>query len=565
MDNAESVGIRSVKHKHSLLHFAVVYSTPDIVKHLLDAGLPPDGRKNHSKTKGRTPLHLAVIHNKYRVVKLLLDYGCRIDVRDNSSRTALHHAVKISISRELCSKSHAIICQLLRRGAGVNVKNSHGETPLLYAVKHGSEILVRLFLRYGADVHQRKGTNGNNALHYAVRKNRPKIVEMLLNAGADVNSLAKKSRTALHLAVAKARNEEIVDLLIERGALVNARDDSEFFACKGRTPIFMSRDSDDDEDMTNRQLRIVRSLLDAGAEVNHISNNGESALHRAISSGIEPIVQLFLERGANVNFKNRKGQSCLHTAVKSASEKIVTLLIDKGAYINDTSYIGVTPLHLAVEYQRENLIKLLLDRGANIGIGDIKGYTPLHCAARLTHLDEQTIERIIKILLLNKADPYRISINGKNPLNYALKKSNTRMIKVLLHHLADLDVMGDKNATRVAMQAIGELEHWLRVYEDRQRELVDMNKVMIYGNVSYFDAVSGDLGVMVRNKEFVKAFKDNQVIEEDVIERAIECLFILLSDYKVPISVVEIIVSYCKFDDLQKLVQVCQESNILTG
>lgn len=167
-----------------------------------------------------------MIHSKYRVVKLLLNQSCLINEKDELGRTPLHIAVEKYVERNLSTKSHnpAIIYQLLHRGADVNASTRFGDTPLLQAIEHGSEILVRLFLRHDANVNYRKGVNGDNALHHAVRNSHRDIVQILLDAGAEVNSVTRKRRTALHLAASRAFCEKTVDLLIERGAIVNAED-----------------------------------------------------------------------------------------------------------------------------------------------------------------------------------------------------------------------------------------------------------------------------------------------------------------------------------------------------
>lgn len=56
-------------------------------------------------------------------------------------------------------------------------------------------------------------------------------------------------------------------------------------------------------------------LIENGANIDAIDNNGDTPLSVASWSGSEHVVGLLLERGANVNDKNNDGATPLHQAV----------------------------------------------------------------------------------------------------------------------------------------------------------------------------------------------------------------------------------------------------------
>lgn len=72
---------------------------------------------------------------------------------------------------------------LLRSGVSANVRSVTNRTPLMLATALGSRTMVRLLLRYGADV-RTKDDEGNTALAIAHRRDLPDIVEDLVQAGA---------------------------------------------------------------------------------------------------------------------------------------------------------------------------------------------------------------------------------------------------------------------------------------------------------------------------------------------------------------------------------------------
>ncbi len=88
----------------TLLHIAVMTSSPDMVKLLLDTYKKRQPNEwsstlnsfflgdmiNVTDENGQTPLHLAVIHNRRKIVKLLLEYEeIILDIQDSNGRTAL--------------------------------------------------------------------------------------------------------------------------------------------------------------------------------------------------------------------------------------------------------------------------------------------------------------------------------------------------------------------------------------------------------------------------------------------------------------------------------------------
>lgn len=73
--------------------------------------------------------------------------------------------------------------RLLRSGVSANARSVTHRTPLMLATAMGQLTMVRLLLRYGADVNA-KDKEGNTALSIARRRGLPEIYDALIEAGA---------------------------------------------------------------------------------------------------------------------------------------------------------------------------------------------------------------------------------------------------------------------------------------------------------------------------------------------------------------------------------------------
>jgi len=62
-----------------------------------------------------------------------------------------------------------------------------------------------------------------------------------------------------------------------------------------------------DAAVSMRSPRIVRLLIDYGADINMIDSDGDTPLHRAASQGSLEIVKALLNAGADVDVKNDMG------------------------------------------------------------------------------------------------------------------------------------------------------------------------------------------------------------------------------------------------------------------
>ena len=213
-------------------------------------------------------------------------------------------------------------------------------------------------------------------------------------------------------------------------------------------------------------LKIVKSLIGYGADVNAKNNDGRTAL--MLTSNLE-IAKLLIDSGADVNAKNNNGGTALTRAVYWDKLEVAKLLIDNGADVNaKDDEFGQTALTQAVNWDRLEIAKLLIDNGA-----DTKN--------SLTYLTSVTKWEMVKLLIDNGADinarssgmfgtpPLIIGVinyMGYSPLPYYEYSEILEKIKFLIDKGADVNVK-DNGGRSVLEKTIDilNIQHWELVLE----------------------------------------------------------------------------------------------------
>ncbi len=314
--------------------------------------------------------------------------------------TALHLAV--------LRNQHAAIRLLIARGADLDRRDfPDNAAPLHFAAAHGDLETIRLLVEAGADIDGRGDDHGVGVLGWATCFGdvRQEAAGYLLDHGAkldlwtaialdraddlramvtgDRSLLAARMtrnqhrRTPLHHAVRKNRLR-IVKLLLELGADPNARD------ATGATALTTASEEGADP-------AIVATLLDAGltpdlltmvnlarygeaeamlrADPSRIGPDGGDtiALHVAVSKRNLTAIRWLLAHGIDVNAKRRMwdlNHTALHMTIESGAIEIARLLLDAGADPNvRDDRVHATALGWAEFFGRDEMAELIRRKG----------------------------------------------------------------------------------------------------------------------------------------------------------------------------------------------------------
>lgn len=163
-----------------------------------------------------------------------------------------------------------IIALLLGAGIDIGLRDQRGQTAMHQIVRDRSQLPVQGYLEY---------------------------FKLLIKHGADPSVTDVQGLTILHQAAA-AGEYPLVEMLIDAGVDVNAR------KTNGRTPLFEAVTAAW-PNRSQAEVLTLRILLDNGADVAAVADDGWTALHGAVSNKRRPgrfeaeAVALLLERGAD--------------------------------------------------------------------------------------------------------------------------------------------------------------------------------------------------------------------------------------------------------------------------
>ena len=150
-------------------------------------------------------------------------------------------------------------------------------------------------------------------------------------------------------------------------------------------------------------VEMVRSLLEAGADLDAPQGDGMTALHWAAERGDQEIAKLLISAGADMEAGTRiGGYTPLHLASKGGHAAVAAVLLEAGGDANAlTGSSAATPLHLAAAAaDGEAVVSLLLSQGADVNAREASaGQTPLMFAAGYNRAAS------IRTLLKGGADP----------------------------------------------------------------------------------------------------------------------------------------------------------------
>ena len=360
---------------NTVLLIAIDRGHKTVIKVLLERGADV----NAENRSGQTPLRYVSGRGREDIVKMLLEAGANVNVKDNIGNTALLVAI---------DRGHkTVIKVLLEAGADVNAENRNGRTPLRQASQGGRECIVNMLLKKGGTNVHVKDSGGDTALIWAISKGYHGVAKLLLDNGADVTDRDNAGNGLLALTSLldsqdlddlsnKNNAKDIMQLLFQYGADVNDQN-----IRNGETALmhYVSKNEREEE---------VQLLLSNDAAVDIEARNQTTALMISAVNGVTSAARQLIDAGAKIDRSDKSGETPLFKACSLGYTSVVELLLERRANPSISAMHFQTPLMIAAYHGHQDIVSQLVARGVHVGISDKHGFTASEYALKGGHILE---------------------------------------------------------------------------------------------------------------------------------------------------------------------------------
>ena len=345
----------TMKGGETVLMLAARSGNVEAVKALL-------ARDASTKTRerlGQTALMWAAAEGHTAIVRALLDAGADINAKTESGFTPFFFAVReghLEVVRAFLAAGVDVNAMMQRSDKAPNREARIGSasaamSPLLLAVQNGHFELAIALVDAGADPNDVR--TGFTPLHMIPGVRKPDSSD-----GSD---------PAVPTGSGRLSSADFVREIVKRGANVNFRlpkgtrkypSTSSLVATEGATPFLFAADRSD--------VPLMRLLLELGADPKLPNFNNTTPLLAAAGVGTaEPLeeageenealeaVKMLLDLGADINAVDDNGDTAMHGAAYNGYPQVVKLLADRGAdpkVWKQPNKFGRTPLFIAEGY-----------------------------------------------------------------------------------------------------------------------------------------------------------------------------------------------------------------------
>jgi ankyrin repeat protein len=423
---------------HTALHYASRRGYDRLVGILVANGADVFATNKY----GHPPLISAILQKRVEVSKVLLD-SMKSDPRGydinepiaslkrvprswipeklsmfyDDGDTILHSAV-----RTWCT---ATVQLLLDVGANPLVQNNPGyrepQTPFDIAVVGRCPELVTLIagIRDGPAFWTSNGYI-QEGFETCIREAYPGTVRVLCDlykdgkVDLDLTAAAKKILQTCTYYGDHVPDQDVNDTIIHvisAGADINVQDE------EGRTPLHILCTFGDGESRDDAKIRLMKYLLDHGADWRIRDIEGNSVLHTAAKEhGSDSVIRHILGTispmdKAAVGSGNRDGNTPLHCYAGSFATaefectSTIKLLVNSGCDPNAVNGKGQTFAHLAITpWVLVDVVNLFSELGVDMSRKDYEGRPPIHYASTMPDIEELDRKGIIRYFVEEGAD-----------------------------------------------------------------------------------------------------------------------------------------------------------------
>ncbi|OUM59098.1 hypothetical protein PIROE2DRAFT_63981 [Piromyces sp. E2] len=336
---------------------------PDLIinindKELLNILIPKYINVDMVDENGYTPLVYAVDSQNQSLMKYLLDNGADINLSNK-----IIEVIRLIIEQNKID----LLNYLVSNDLNVNMKDSNGNTLLVYAIQLKNETFINYLMECGSNDEQ-----GNSILYYSIKYGNETVFKHLIDSGADTQNIEIEIMNGLK----NYHNLNILKILIANHFDINREDES------GKTLLSYAIQKEDETK--------VKDLINCGAYIRNVDREINNVLKYCHNINI---LKLLKNNNFDIDMRDRYGKTLLIHAIQENDLQMVKNLINCDVNVNKEDNYGNTPLDVAIESENVDIVGCLIDNGAFKNAENEYGDTPLIHAIKLGN------DRMVKCLI----------------------------------------------------------------------------------------------------------------------------------------------------------------------
>lgn len=281
-------------------------------------GLELEQTVNLLKNKDKYPLHFALTHDDHKTAKTLVQDGADVNQLDNNGDTPLHLAVKNNqnslVKLMLNSKHHS---------PKLYIRNKENQTAFHLALESSNLQIIASFIQADANVVDKQ--NCHEIFQLGLLYKEFNWINAALKQNTQyINEVDNNGYTALHLACSEFPQKiELIEYLLSKASRVNIKNNQGKSAFQSALDLLWKNDLGHDEE----DWKVIKRLVEHGANVNEKDKFGDTALHLAIRNQNIDLIKYFISKGADLNIIGRD-QTTLFDFLKSRADAIKDIDIE---------------------------------------------------------------------------------------------------------------------------------------------------------------------------------------------------------------------------------------------
>lgn len=411
------------KAGNTILHLKNVLENNTLAQFLIGLGANP----TIPNAKGESFLFYLVQKgaSSIKLIKYISSMKFNFNLKNSSNRTILMEAIstymQIPIRNEAKKDGqYKLILEIMNLNIDINVTDSKGETAFFYALRsEDKDLILEFFRNFKIDVNQ-DNTDGISPFLYLILggiknkelikpfidkganpnlKNfhRKNIVEILIDIILHIENGQKLDDMYRKLIQLNGHYRTILEIIIKYYSIdvnaLNYKNEPLFFSSilnfnfklfailktrtinlnkkdkAGNNIIFRLVEQNNKDLIKDKKLYLntIRTLVNAGINIDEKNSDGFTILHIAITQKCEDTIKLIFNLQADFFAKDKNGRNIMHLIILNNASKYFNFIhnINKGI-VEVADYYGVKPINYAAFMGKYELVLAMINEKISI-------------------------------------------------------------------------------------------------------------------------------------------------------------------------------------------------------